>query len=200
MKITTHAIIRFQSRIRPGLSFYEAKNELQAAILRAACLKERTETGQFLWSVESPAMRLVTKPIDGEDLLVTVLPPRMNLLDADLGRLEEMLQEREEGLERLQQQLKDLPPDPPRRATKPEPPPVELCYKERRGLLAMEMQILYHEQGAIKQRERALREESREALKVAMQGLMGVMPAAAAIAKAKKLSPGLVAADFYESL
>jgi hypothetical protein len=37
----------------------------------------------------------------------------------------------------------------------------------------LEMQILYHEQGAIKQRERALREKSREAPKVAMQGLMG---------------------------
>jgi hypothetical protein len=196
MKLTTHAIIRFQSRIVPQLSFEEATKELQAAILKAACLKEKTATGQFLWRVDSPAMRLVTKKVQGEDLLVTVLPPQMDLWGANLELLEEMLQEREEGLRRLQQQVKNLPPDPrpvSKSEPKSEPPPTVLNYKERRGLLMLEIQILYHEQAAIKQRERALREESQEALKVAVQGLMGVMSRDVAIARLKKLSPGLLA-------
>ena len=70
------------------------------------------------------------------------------------------------------------------------------------SLLMLEMQILYHEQGALKQRERVLREEKNEAtqhaLRVAVQGLVGVLPLEAALAKLKKLSPGLVAPAFYE--
>lgn len=108
LRITDHAVDRFRERIKPGLSFVEAKAQLQAACLRAAKTKERTPVGDCIWLVEEPPMRLVTHPgekgdYDRGDVLVTVLPPAysrleelpLEVLEEELARAEEVIAAKE---------------------------------------------------------------------------------------------------------
>src|SRR4051812_12367767 len=102
--ITSHAVDRYIARIAPGLDYASARAELQQALPHAVRLKDKSTQGHFLWKVESPRMRLVTKRDNHLDIVVTVLYPEENHLPSDIDHLQELLREREEHAARQRQE------------------------------------------------------------------------------------------------
>jgi hypothetical protein len=70
---TTHAVEQFIRRVQPGAPPVEALAALHAAANEAIQLAERTLTGEALWLVKFPRMRLVTKQADNGTVVITVL-------------------------------------------------------------------------------------------------------------------------------
>lgn len=70
---TRHAVDRFRARVDPNLDDRAALHALRDASTRAHLCERRTRFGQAIWTIERPAMRLITKQDGGVAVVVTVL-------------------------------------------------------------------------------------------------------------------------------
>ena len=74
IKLTAHAINRFQQRIVPDLPYKEAEALLKKRIAEAAPLKTKSINGQQLWKITDPEAVLITKKDRGSvAVVVTIL-------------------------------------------------------------------------------------------------------------------------------
>ncbi len=219
--LTSHAIQRYVDRIAPGLDYAAAEAALLAAIEHAVRTKDKSAQGHFLWKVESPPMRLVTKRDGNHDVVVTVLLPHEQEFPEELEHLQELLREREEYLalrrqtqteqikvlvEKKQEIVANAAAKGPMRSSKVSihvPSELEAQIK----VLAMELQIMNLEIAPIKEREKSVRtlrcedyryKAAKEALRLAVQALKGDISTADALAGIEALEPGLVTPEFYQ--
>lgn len=72
--LTDHAIRRVMQRVRRDGDYYAARAALREGATRAVLLPERTPSGERMWSVQDPPMRLITKHDNGVAVIVTVYP------------------------------------------------------------------------------------------------------------------------------
>lgn len=92
---THHAVSRYMERVRPGADVQMALRDLHASTVRAKPIDRRTRSGQKVWLVDVPPMRLVTKP-EGKGLVV------VTVLDGHDGGEDEAIEEVAEAYRRLQ--------------------------------------------------------------------------------------------------
>lgn len=71
---TDHAIRQYRSRWAPDYTMDAAKRNLEELAVNAERLKERTYTGEELWQVSVPPLRLVVAVGDNQRVCKTVLP------------------------------------------------------------------------------------------------------------------------------
>lgn len=201
--LTIHAIERYQKRINPALTFKQARRELSEALPQATRLKESSVRGHILWSVASPSMRLVTKIDAGQYVCVTILPPDTDSLGDDLALLEGISENREQDAQAIQREVKEIEAF---LASEKKQLLAELS--QRRAILALEAQILSYEVAAIRSREKTLRhqlqtqiesDKLRDALRIAIQGLVGALTPEQALAQVSSLSGSFAKPKFYLS-
>lgn len=77
--LTPHAVERYQRRVSPHLSNYDAHDELERLCHGARQVKRRTYQGQPLWAVggNPPSAYLVCKHECGTEVCVTILTPEL---------------------------------------------------------------------------------------------------------------------------
>lgn len=73
MIFTDHALERYVKRVDRSVTKEQARKTLQKAVQNAATLREKTNSGETMWTIESPHIRLVTKYDDGDIICVTIL-------------------------------------------------------------------------------------------------------------------------------
>lgn len=72
--ITDHAVQQYIARHAPGSTSAQARAHLEALLLNARPLKERSINDDPMWRVEDPVITFVVKPDGRKQVVVTVLP------------------------------------------------------------------------------------------------------------------------------
>jgi hypothetical protein len=185
MRLTAHAIERYQQRIAPWLKEEPARRELKEASQRAIPLPDKRLGDAQLWRIDSPPMRLITKRDGGEYVILTVLlPTQPGLAMLRREHQRRLIQEREARIGVL------------------EPKTAEHTSRsdssDKREVLALELKILESEVELLRQ-ETGSSEEAvlRDGLRVAVLGLVGEVQRESALARLKSISPRFLAASFY---